>query len=225
MNHDQREIEIENLRCEVARWEDMFIKSQSQLAEREVTITRILAEREHLSEELDEARKMMAAHRGVMASLQVQLASAKSLIERLRKEADERDSEIESAQSQLRERNETMDNLEADNKRLKEQMGKFQDEIARLANGKDFAYVERDRLVCALSKVFPSSLERHPDDDKEWENDWRWIVLIDLPTGQATWHIHDSELPWFHFLKLEEGPMWDGHSSHEKYERIHATLK
>ena len=87
---------------------------------------------------------------------------------------------------------------------------------------KDAAYRERDQLVCALSKLFPSSLERHPDTDTTWENDWRWIVFINLPTGQATWHIHDSELGLFGHLQRCTGAKWDGHTTPQKYERIAA---
>jgi hypothetical protein len=87
---------------------------------------------------------------------------------------------------------------------------------------KDAAYSERDQLVCALSKLFPASLERHPDEDVTWEDDWRWIVFIDLPTGQATWHIHDSEVPMFKHLQRLQGRKWDGHTTTEKYQRLRA---
>ncbi len=87
---------------------------------------------------------------------------------------------------------------------------------------KDQAYRERNMLVSALSKFFPSSLERHPDSDTAWDNDWRWIVFIDLPTGQATWHIHDSELPLFDHLIRHLHPKWDGHTTEEKYQRLAA---
>lgn len=95
-------------------------------------------------------------------------------------------------------------------------------EVRRLLDVKDGAYQERDQLVAALSKVFPASLERHPDTDIDWENDWRWIVFVDLPTGQATWHIHDSELSLFDHLKRDTRRKWDGHSTSEKYERLRA---
>lgn len=94
--------------------------------------------------------------------------------------------------------------------------------IRELKESRNAVYVERDRLVCALSKVFPASLERHPDEDLTWEDDWRWIVFIDLPTGQATWHIHDSELVWFEHLPRLTGRIWDGHSTEEKYKRLEA---
>lgn len=86
---------------------------------------------------------------------------------------------------------------------------------------KDGAYRERDMLVCALSKLFPSYLARHSGADKEWENDWRWIVYIELPTGQVSWHIHDSEREWFNHLQVRENN-WDGHNSERKYERLQA---
>lgn len=89
-----------------------------------------------------------------------------------------------------------------------------------LKQQKDVAYAERDRLVAALSKVFPASLERHPEEDRTWDNDWRWIVFIELPTGQATWHIHDSELDWFAHLPRLTGEKWDGHSTEQKYVRL-----
>ena len=87
---------------------------------------------------------------------------------------------------------------------------------------KDGAYEERNRLVAAIAKMFPASLERHPDADSDWEDDWRWVVYIDLPTGQASWHIHDSHLPLFDGLPRLQGRKWDGHSTLEKYARLAA---
>jgi hypothetical protein len=81
-------------------------------------------------------------------------------------------------------------------------------------------YRERDQLVAALSKQYESHLSRH---EGEWEDDWRWIVCVHLPTGQATWHIHDSELPLFdHLIGTARASHWDGHSTDEKYERLNA---
>lgn len=85
----------------------------------------------------------------------------------------------------------------------------------------DEVYAERDQLVAALSKCFPAHLCRH--EGEGWEDDWRNIVCIHLPTGQATWHIHDSELGWFEHLRKTYSH-WDGHSTEEKYRRL-AALK
>ena len=86
---------------------------------------------------------------------------------------------------------------------------------------KDFAYHERDMLVSALSKVYPSHVARHPDSDETWEDEFRTIVCVHLPTGQATWHVHDSEAGLFSHL-VSGGEHWDGHLTAEKYDRLSA---
>lgn len=45
-------------------------------------------------------------------------------------------------------------------------------------------------------------------------------MFIDLPTGQVSWHVHDSELALFDFLPTSDQRCWDGHSTDEKYERL-----
>ena len=92
--------------------------------------------------------------------------------------------------------------------------------IRELEAQKAGAYTERDRLVCALSKLFPAWLERHPEADTSWDNDWRWIVFIQIPAGQVSWHIHDEELQWFSHLERRDGNSWDGHTTSEKYIRL-----
>lgn len=92
-----------------------------------------------------------------------------------------------------------------------------------LIDQKNAAYAERNQLVAALSKLFPSHLMRHPESDPEWNDEWRWIVCIELPTGQATWHIHDSELNLFNHLE-EKPNNWDGHGTVEKYNRLQGLL-
>ena len=84
---------------------------------------------------------------------------------------------------------------------------------------KNAVYAERDQLVSLATILYPSCLTRHQPEDDDWENDWRWVVIIELPTGQVSWHIHDSELPWFEHLP-KDLYKWDGHSTQEKYERI-----
>lgn len=102
-------------------------------------------------------------------------------------------------------------------------------ELSTLEKAKDNAYWERDQLLAALSKLLPSWLARHPDEDKEWEDDWRNIVVVagitsDFQIIQMTWHIHDSELPNFSHLKLDTTFKWDGHTTEEKYKRLSRLL-
>lgn len=96
-------------------------------------------------------------------------------------------------------------------------------EIQDLKDQKNNAYHERDQLVSALSKVYPSHLARdvYPDVEDSWRN----IVCIHLPTGQATWHIHEIELEMFEHLHSGDAACyWDGHSTEEKYARLAETV-
>ena len=94
--------------------------------------------------------------------------------------------------------------------------------LAEARRQKDGAYSERNKLVSAMSKVFPSWLQDHDINDTAWEKDWRNIVFISLPTGQASWHLHDSELSMFTHLSRLCGNSWDGHTNEQKYERLAA---
>lgn len=81
---------------------------------------------------------------------------------------------------------------------------------------------ERNQLVAVLTKLAPPGkawLSQHPEEDKEWDDEWRTIVFIDFPTGQTSWHIHDSEVSWFSHLP-ERPNTWDGHTIKEKYRRL-----
>lgn len=77
-------------------------------------------------------------------------------------------------------------------------------------------YTERAHLVAALSKLFPASIE---DDPRE--PDWA-VCLIDLPTGQVSWHIAHVNLYLFSHLPRHAGRVWDGHTDYDKYRRLDA---
>jgi hypothetical protein len=92
---------------------------------------------------------------------------------------------------------------------------------------RDAAYGERNALVAALARLAQWSGHRawlalHQQDPGQvppWDPEWLWIVFVELPTGQLSWHIHSSELAAFSFLPTEANT-WDGHSSGEKYARL-----
>lgn len=90
---------------------------------------------------------------------------------------------------------------------------------AAATESKDLAYWERTQLVALLSKLFPSHLSIDPTADQDFEKVWRHVVCIHTPAGQATWHIHDSELSSFSHLSSKD-EHWDGHSVSEKYDRL-----
>jgi hypothetical protein len=95
------------------------------------------------------------------------------------------------------------------------------EQIEEMRARKDAAYEERNRVVAALSKLWPSHLAQHPEDDLTWERDWMTIVCIHSPQGQLTWHVHDSQRFLFAHLSMGEGH-WDGHTTEQKYQRLAA---
>ena len=84
---------------------------------------------------------------------------------------------------------------------------------------KDAAYEERNKVVAALAKLFPSGIARTAIEG--WSDDWHGCVYIDLPTGQVSWHFHDSQAHLFDGLPPYTKP-WDGHDTPEKYRRLAA---
>lgn len=87
---------------------------------------------------------------------------------------------------------------------------------------KDDAYAERDKCLVLMALMaqrlgLKVGIGQHVGED--WDDDWRNILFIDLPTGQVSWHIHDSETLWFYFVGAYDGE-WDGHTTDEKYRRV-----
>jgi len=89
--------------------------------------------------------------------------------------------------------------------------------LSEMEARKDAAYLERNQAVAALAKCFPSGIAKTAIDG--WSEDWHGCVYIDLPTGQASWHYHDSQAYLFADLPAYKGK-WDGHTTEEKYARI-----
>ena len=83
--------------------------------------------------------------------------------------------------------------------------------------GKDAAYSERNQLVALLAALDPAGTKRTAIEG--WDPEWHNCVYVDLPTGQASWHYHDSEAHLFAHLPAYPGE-WDGHTTTEKYQRI-----
>ena len=139
--------------------------------------------------------------------------------------------------------NNLIKNTTAHNARIKAECQKREEVV----EAKNNAYHERNLLVQALTRIYPAYLARHDENDESWEKDWMWIVYVDIPVKtkvvsgdqhnnvpeskwfetkewQVSWHIHDSEKELFDHLEVKENN-WDGHSTHEKYERLKALTK
>ena len=80
-------------------------------------------------------------------------------------------------------------------------------------NQADAAYAERNRLVSALSKLFPAAVYC----DGVWS-----AVYIELPTGQVSWHFGDRDAELFAHLPVAARNPWDGHDTVTKYARLEA---
>lgn len=86
----------------------------------------------------------------------------------------------------------------------------------------DDVYEERNRCVALVARmaiwagcragVAQTAIEG-------WDPSWHGCVYIDLPTGQVSWHFHDSQSYLFADLPpyMDE---WDGHDTPEKYRRV-----
>lgn len=98
---------------------------------------------------------------------------------------------------------------------------------AGLVHERDEVYKERN--LCVMSFAYMAKevgwncgIGKHVGE--EWDDEWRNVIFVETPLGQVSWHIHDKELPLFHFLGVYRGG-WDGHSTEEKYERLKALTR
>lgn len=82
---------------------------------------------------------------------------------------------------------------------------------------KDEAYRQRNHLVAALARLFPSGIAR--TNISGWSPDWHGCCFIDLPSGQISYHYHDSHAHLFEGLPPYT-KVWDGHDK----EAVHARL-
>jgi len=90
------------------------------------------------------------------------------------------------------------------------------------------AYWERNQLVCALSKVFPSFISEQDPDMQGYDKDFKYVCYIELPTGQVSWHLMNTEIEYFSHLEIKKDVLsnfWDGHSDELKYERLKNLTK
>lgn len=85
---------------------------------------------------------------------------------------------------------------------------------------KDEAYRQRNVLVAALARLYPSGTRK--TNIEGWSEDWHGCVYIDLPAGQVSYHYHDSQAHLFAGLPPYEKP-WDGHDKEEAERRLSAV--
>lgn len=80
----------------------------------------------------------------------------------------------------------------------------------------DMLYRERAHLVAHLAAYYPSTAGYTDPSAPEW-----LVITVQMPEGQATWHIAAQDTPLFEHVRRED-VAWDGHTSSEKYRRLAA---
>lgn len=91
----------------------------------------------------------------------------------------------------------------------------------------DAVYAERDMVVALAARLaqlqginvfvaphIPASA------DEQWEEGWSSVIVIELPNASVSWHVKDSELPWFVHLPRQATHAYDGYTTQEKYQRL-----
>ena len=111
----------------------------------------------------------------------------------------------------------TIEHLKAALRTSEEARGIAVAALLDMQDRKDAAYEERNRVVAALATCYPAT--KWPTTIDGWNDEWHNCVYIQLPTGQVSWHYHDSQKDLFsHVPRRKTG--WDGHSTETKYRRV-----
>ena len=111
-----------------------------------------------------------------------------------------------------------------------ERQEELEREVADLRKSKDEAYEERNRLVAAFARMalrlgWPAGVGEHEErPGEDWEPDWRTLVVVETPWGQASWHLHDSHRHLVQSLPRVTAK-WDGHDTPTKYERLDELVR
>ena len=99
---------------------------------------------------------------------------------------------------------------------------RLQAEVEALRRAKDGAYLERNQCVALIARLHVAlghSVTVTKTAIEGWSEDWHGCVYVQMPTGQASWHFHDSHA--YLFADLPHGEcQWDGHDTDEKYRRV-----
>ncbi|QSQ14058.1 hypothetical protein [Myxococcus landrumensis] len=91
----------------------------------------------------------------------------------------------------------------------------------------DKVYHERNQVLALLARMALALGWRVGVGHKAnfSKADWRTVLLVDLPTGQAAWHFHDSERDLLAGLPDYPYAEFDGHGPGTKYDRVNHALR
>ena len=75
-------------------------------------------------------------------------------------------------------------------------------------------------VVFNMFKAVAWKSKKHHNEEKEPMYDDMFIVGIQTPDGQATYHYHLDCWDLFDVVELDRAPEWDGHTPDQAIERI-----
>jgi len=93
----------------------------------------------------------------------------------------------------------------------------------QLQEQKDAAYEERNRVVAWAARMAMALGYRAVVTTtaiEGWDPNWHHCLYIETPAGQVSWHLHTSQLPLVADIPRGDAA-WDGHTTDEKYKRLH----
>lgn len=96
-----------------------------------------------------------------------------------------------------------------------------------LEQAKNAAYFDRNLLALVLIRLaLQHGFNAGRRTDPEGEPGWQTVLLVELPTGQVSWHVPDDFFgPLCSIAELPEfSGEWDGHTTAEKQARMIAFI-
>jgi hypothetical protein len=114
---------------------------------------------------------------------------------------------------------------------LADQIAALQGHLKQLHEINARVYFERNHCVALIATLahergwpvgrkVPLSFEDWASEGWPKDEDPLNCIYIDLPAGQVSWHYLDKDAWLFAHLPLYGG-RWDGHTTEEKYQRVH----
>lgn len=95
------------------------------------------------------------------------------------------------------------------------------DALDRLSSSTYDLNWEKGLLVCLAARMHDSLISPHHKHESGWDPGDGWLVYVNLPTGQVSFHIdHEMKTLLASNIKVVKSPVWDGHGLDEKWKRI-----
>lgn len=113
---------------------------------------------------------------------------------------------------------------------IDEEMGKLSDfmfYVQNIEQNRQSVYRERNMCVAAIVRAAIQNNWNVGYVQEQFEDGIWYIIYIDTPNGQISWHISSKEYEeYFKGICINKyNSKWDNHTNEEKYKRLHKTFK